>query len=168
MEADTPAQVVHLLIRDRAQLVVRDRLVGLTLQFALDDEAQHGGLHAPHAASAHARAGLFGRAPAHQAVYKDPDQRGVDAIPVDRTRVRDGAQERALGDLLEGDAQARAQVAQQPLEVPGDALALPIGVAGQVEGDLGVLGGLVADGAQRGLTPLGPYPGWLGQRPPSG
>ena len=165
VESDPPAQARDVVVGDRADLEVGDGIVGLALQLALDDEAQHGRLHPPHASPADAGAGLLRGAPAHHPIQEDPDQGGLDAILVHGARGLDGAQQRVVGDLLEAHALAGPQVAQQALEVPGDAFALAVGVAGQVEGDLGVLGGLGADGAERGLATVGPDPGGIGQAP---
>ena len=47
--------------------------------------------------------------------------------------------------------------------MPGDELTLPIRVSCKVEGDRVVLCGLLLDGADGGLAPLGPEPGGLGK-----
>ena len=47
--------------------------------------------------------------------------------------------------------------------MPGNELTLPIRVSCKVEGDRVVLCGLLLDGADGGLAPLGPEPGGLGK-----
>ena len=112
----------------------------LDLGLALADQAQRDRLHAP------GRAGARQLAPQHrrereadQVVERAARQIGLDQRLVEVARVGDGVEHGGLGDLVEHhaldrDAVERALLAQQLEHVPGDRLALAVGVGGEHQG----------------------------------
>ena len=112
------------------------RLETLDFAFALHDQPHRHGLHAPRAQSL----GYLGtqqrtQLVADHAVEETARFLGGDAIHVDGRRLSEGFLNGSLGDLVKGDAVRLLVLETQGFfKVPGDRLALAVGVGGQVNG----------------------------------
>ena len=128
----------------RRQHVGRDGPVflgaeGLDLPLALADEAERHGLHAACGAGARKLAPQDGRqGEAHEIVKGAAGEVGVHQLAVDVAGVGDALLQGGLGDLVEDHA-LDADVLQNALRLqhlqhmPGDGLALAVGVGGEIE-----------------------------------
>ena len=113
------------------------RLELLDLELAVADEPERHGLDAA------GRSGARKLAPqdrrqreADEIVERAAGEIGVDQRPVDRARVAHGVEHRLLGhgvehDALDGDAGERFLAVEDLQHVPGDGLALTVGVGGE-------------------------------------
>ena len=109
------------------------RLERLDLAFAVHHQPQRHRLHPAGAGAAHhLLAEQTAQRVADHAVQDAPRLLGVDAVHVDLAGVRQGVLHRRARDLVEGDAEGALVVqAQLVLDVPGDGLALAVGVGRQ-------------------------------------
>ena len=120
---------------------------GLDLHLAVDDEAEGDGLHAASGLRAGELAPEHGRQlEADEVVEGAAGEVGVDELHVDLARVLHRLVHRRLGDCVEGDAGDlgvllhRLAAGQGLKEVPGDRLALAVGVGGEDELAVGLQG----------------------------
>jgi hypothetical protein len=112
---------------------------GFDLDFALADQTQCRTLHPSGRESAPDLLPQQRREiEADQIVERPPCLLGVDEVIGDLARVGDGLLDRALGDLVEDHPKHRAlaelaAALEQLVDMPGDGLALTVGVGGQIE-----------------------------------
>ncbi len=125
-------------VRTPGQLCLqRPVLDGNELQdlfFAIDHHAHGDRLNAPSGQAApNLPAQERADRVADQAIYDAPRLLGIDAIHVDAARALHGGQHRTLGDLVEFDAcdLLVAIKAERGDEMPGNGLALTVGVSGE-------------------------------------
>ena len=111
----------------------------LDLRFALADQPQRHRLHAAGRAAAGKLAPQHRRQrEADEVVERATREIGLDQLAVDFARPGEGIENGAAGDLVEDDAldvdaPERPPLAQNLADVPGDRLALPVRVGGEVE-----------------------------------
>ena len=129
-----------VLFQFRFQCPVLDRLEGLDLPLALDDQPERGGLHAPGREPGADLLPQQGReVEAHQVIQRSPRLLRVHQVAGDLARVFQRFLHGAAGDLVEHDAVhgavvEQAALAQRLAHVPADGFALTVGVGGEVEG----------------------------------
>ena len=159
MKADAPVSDRG----SRRNLEVAHRDMGFPFQFPLDDEPQGGRLHTAHGVGGGVGVtpGDPARSPAYGAIHEHADEGGIHQRLVHFSGGGYGGLHRRFGDLLERHPVQSPEPREQLLQMPGDELALSIRVSCKVEGDRVVLCGLLLDGADGGLAPLGPEPGGL-------
>ena len=154
------------------------RLEGLDLDLARADQPERHRLHAACRARAGELAPQYRRErEAHQVVERAARLVGVDQIVVEVARGSHGVEHGALGDLgkdhaLHGDAVQEPAPAELVPHVPGDRLALAVGVGGEEEpvrpperpaDGADVLLGTVGDGPVHGEGIVRPHRAVLGQ-----
>ena len=136
------------------------RLESLDLELAVADEPERHRLHAARRTGAGQLPPQHGgKGEAHEIIERAAGEIGIDQGPVDRARVAHGVEHRLLGDgvehhPLDRDA-CKSLLAVEHLEhMPGDGLALAIGVGGedQLAGALDGLGDLVEALRRLGLN----------------
>ena len=158
--ASDASKVCPSLAQQRLDAPVLLRREGADVALALDDQPEGDGLHpAGREAGLDAAPEDRARLVADQPVEDPAGLLGVHLAVVDRARLLHRLVDRVLGDLVEQDAVGRHLDAELVGDVPGDGLALAIGVGREVDGrrglcrllELGERLGLALDGDVLGL-----------------
>ncbi len=128
------------VVKTASTVQVLARAERLDLGLALADQAQRDRLHAAGASAARQLAPEHRReGEAHQVVEGAARQIRLDQRLVELARVLHRVADRGAGDLVEGDP-AHVDAPQRPLlvqhgaDMPGDRLALAVGVGGEIQG----------------------------------